>query len=119
MSLGMRVALFTQLHVIVSLLGIITGVIVAFGLAANSAYSRWTAVFLVTTILTSATGFLFRSKAIGPPHVVGAISLVVLAVATYALYARHLARAWRRAYVVTALLALYLNVFVGVVPAFP
>jgi len=118
MILGMSVALFTQLHVFISLIGMAAGVIVAFGLVTNCRFSQWTALFLVTTILTSVTGFLFHSKAIGPPHVVGAISLVVLAVATYALYARHLAGAWRGAYVLTALLALYLNVFVGVVQAF-
>ena len=114
----MSVAVFTQLHVIISLIGIATGVIAAFGLVTNRRCSRWTALFLVTTILTSATGFLFHSKVIGPPHVVGAISLVVLAGATYALHARHLAGAWRGAYVVAALLALYLNAFVGVVQAF-
>ena len=118
MILGMSVALFTQLHVYISLIGIASGAIVAFGLLNNRTYPKWTALYLATTILTSATGFLFHSKAIGPPHVVGAISLVVLAVATYALYARQLAGAWRNAYVVTALLALYLNVFVGVVQAF-
>lgn len=118
MILGMSVALFTQLHVIISLIGIAAGVIVAFGLVTNRRFSQWTALFLVTTILTSVTGFLFHSKAIGPPHVVGAISLVVLAVATYARYARHLTGAWRGACVVTALLALYLNAFVGVVQAF-
>jgi hypothetical protein len=118
MILGMSVALFTQLHVLISLIGMATGAIVAFGLVNHRTDSKWTALFLATTILTSATGFLFHSRAIGPPHIVGAISLVVLAVATYACYARRLAGAWRTAYVVTALLALYLNVFVGVVQAF-
>lgn len=118
MILGMSVPLFTQMHVTISLIGIAAGVIVAFGLIANRASPQWTTVFLVTTILASATGFLFHSKAIGPPHVIGAISLVVLAVATYALYGRHLAGHWRAAYVVAALLALYFNAFVGVVQAF-
>jgi len=118
MILGMSVALFTQLHVYISLIGIAAGAVMAFGLVTSRSFSQWTALFLATTILTSATGFLFHSEAIGPPHVVGAISLVVLAVAAYALYARHLAGAWRAAYVVAALLALYLNCFVGVVQAF-
>ena len=118
MILGMSVPLFTQLHVIISLVGIATGAIVEYGLLTNRAFSGCTALFLVTTILTSASGFLFHSRAIGPPHVVGAISLAVLAIATYALYARRLAGAWRAAYIVCALLALYLNAFVGVVQAF-
>ena len=118
MILGMSVPLFTQLHVIISLIGIGAGIIVAYGLVNNRAFPRCTALFLGTTILTSATGFLFHSRAIGPPHVVDAISLVVLAVAPYALYSRRLAGIWHGTYVVTALLALYLNVFVGVVQAF-
>jgi hypothetical protein len=118
MILGMSVPLFTQLHVLISLVAIASGVIVAVGLNSNRAEPQWTALFLVTTILTSATGFLFHSRAIGPPHVIGALSLVILAVATYALYGRHLAGRWRATYVVTALLALYFNVFVGVVQAF-
>lgn len=118
MILGMSVTLFTQLHVLISLIGIASGLIVAAGLSANRANPRWTAVFLATTILTSATGFLFHSKAIGPPHVIGAISLLILAVACYALYARRLSGRWRAVYVVTALLALYFNVFVAVVQAF-
>ena len=118
MILGMSVTLFTQLHVIISLIGIAAGAIVAYGLLGNRRFPQWTALFLVTTVLTSATGFLFHSKAIGPPHIVGAISLVVLAIAIYALYGQRLAGAWRGAYVVTALLALYFNVFVGVVQAF-
>ncbi len=118
MILGMSVALFTQLHVLISLVGIASGLIVAYGLLGNHAFPRCTAVFLITTILTSATGFLFHSRAIGPPHMVGAISLVVLAVAVYALYVRRLAGAWRGTYIVTAVLSLYLNAFVGVVQAF-
>jgi hypothetical protein len=119
MILGMTVSAFTQLHVIISLIGIATGFVVAFGLATGRPLSSvWTALFLITTVLTSASGFLFHSKAIGPPHIVGVISLVVLAVAIYALYARHLAGAWRKIYIVTALLSLYLNVFVGLIQAF-
>lgn len=118
MILGMSVPLFTQLHVLISLVGIASGIVVAGGLAANRVDARWTAVFLATTILTSATGFLFHSRAIGPPHVIGAISLLLLAAASYALYARRLAGHWRAVFVVSALLALYFNVFVLIVQAF-
>jgi hypothetical protein len=72
----------------------------------------------VTTILTSVTGFLFPFTRISPPHVFGVISLAVLALALVALYRRRLQGAWRWLYVVGALVALYLNVFVGVVQAF-
>jgi hypothetical protein len=78
----------------------------------------WTALFLAATVLTSVTGFLFHSQSFGPPHVVGVISLVILAVAIAALYAFRLARFWRLAYILGAVTALYLNAFVGVVQAF-
>ena len=77
-----------------------------------------TATFLATTVLTSLTGFLFPFKHLLPSHVVGVISLVALAVAVYARYALHLVRSWRSIYVVSAVLALYLNVFVLVVQIF-
>jgi hypothetical protein len=118
MILGMSIATFTLSHVVISLVGIATGVIVVYGMWNSKRLEGWTAVFLVTTIATSVSGFLFHSTAIGPPHIVGAISLAVLAVTLVALYTFHLAGRWREIYVVTAVLALYLNVFVGVVQAF-
>src|SRR6201995_1037859 len=96
---GLSVAAFTLLHVIISLVAIASGALVLIGMLGAQRMSLMTAVFLVTTILTSATGFLFHSKAIGPPHIVGVISLVVLAVALLALYGRKLAGAWRATYV--------------------
>jgi hypothetical protein len=118
MILGMSVAAFTLFHVILSLIGIAGGIIVMFGMWAAKRMPAMTALFLVTTILTSVTGFFFHSAAFGPPHIVGVISLVVLAVTLLALYVYHLAGRWRWIYVVTAVFALYLNVFVGVVQAF-
>jgi hypothetical protein len=117
MILGLSVATFTLVHVIISLVGIATGLIVLFAMLANRG-SAWTSTFLATTVLTSATGFLFHSKAIGPPHIVGALSLVILLFTLLAFYKFRLAGRWRAVYVVTATLALYLNVFVGVVQAF-
>jgi hypothetical protein len=78
----------------------------------------WTALFLATTVLTSVTGFLFPFERLLPSHVFGIISLVVLAIALFALYGRHLAGSWRWIYVVGAAVALYLNSFVGVFQAF-
>lgn len=118
MILGLSVAAFTTLHVVISLVGIATGIVVLLAMLANRHLGAWTAVFLATTVATSVTGFFFPLKAVGPPHIVGAISLVVLAVALYALYGAKLAGIWRVTYVVTAVAALYLNCFVGVVQAF-
>ncbi len=111
-------ATFTIIHVVISLLGIFSGFIVLFGMLAGKKLAGWTALFLITTVLTSVTGFFFPRPHIMPSHIVGIISLVVLAVAIYARYLRHLAGAWRVVYVVSAMMALYLNVFVGIVQAF-
>ena len=111
-------AVFTQVHVLISLIGIVSGFIVVGGLLTNKRLPGWTELYLITTIATSATGFLFHSKAFGPPHVIGAISLVILAVAVAARYQYAMAGRARWIYVVTALLALYFNSFVAVVQAF-
>jgi hypothetical protein len=118
MILGMSLETFTLLHVIISLVGIATGLVVLLGLLTGRPLPRWTAWFLATTVLTSVTGFMFHSKAIGPPHIVGAISLVVLTLAIVALYLRHLAGFWRVVYIVGAIFSLYLNAFVAVVQTF-
>ena len=118
MVLGMSIATFTAVHVAISLIGIATGVIVVVGMLNVRRLPGWTALFLVTTVLTSVTGFLFPAAHVLPSHVVGVISLVVLAVTLVALYVRRLAGSWRWIYVTGAVLALYLNVFVGVVQAF-
>jgi hypothetical protein len=118
MVLGMPLATFTFLHVLISLLGIASGLIVLERFFRNRTLGVSNMVFLVTTVLTSVTGFLFPFKAFGPPHIVGAISLVVLAVALFALYAGNLVGPWRWIYVSSAVLALYLNVFVAVAQSF-
>jgi hypothetical protein len=118
MILGMSLSTFTTLHVIISLIGIVAGLVVLLGMLGGRKLDSWTAIFLATTVLTSATGFLFPFNKLLPSHVVGIISLVVLAIALLALYGLHLAGAWRWIYVATAVLALYLNVFVGVVQSF-
>jgi hypothetical protein len=92
--------------------------IAVFGMLSASKLPGWTALFLITTVATSVTGFMFPSTGIDPANIVGIISLVVLAIAIVALYSYHLAGAWRWLYVVSSVIALYLNVFVGVVQAF-
>jgi len=118
MILGMSVSTFTLVHVLLSLIGIFTGLVVVYGFLKGRLLNGWNGLFLVTTILTSVTGFLFHSAQFGPPHFVGIISLVLLGFSVAALYAFNLAGPWRWVYASTATLALYLNVFVGVVQAF-
>ena len=117
MIIGISTATFTLAHVSISLVGILAGFVVLAAMIANRWARGWNGLFLVTTVATSVTGFMFHS-AFGPPHVIGVISLAVLAVALVALYAKVLQGWWRVVYVVTATLALYLNFFVGVVQAF-
>lgn len=117
MVLGISTAAFTLAHVLISLVGIVAGFVVLAAMMADRWAKGWNVLFLVTTIATSVTGFMFHS-AFGPPHVIGIISLVVLAVALFALYSGSLQGWWRLVYVVTATFALYLNFFVGVVQAF-
>ena len=109
---------YTIIHTLISLVGIFTGFVVLFGLLAGKRLDGWTKWFLITTVATSVTGFGFPLHHFGAPHVLGIISLVVLAITIYARYPKRLAGAWRWIYVVGALIALYLNVFVGVVQAF-
>src|ERR1700748_2251654 len=97
---GMSLATFTLLHVLISLVGIASGLVVLYGLFGSNRMGGMTALFLVTTILTSATGFLFPVTQLLPSHLVGIISLVLLAIACFALYGRKLAGAWRWIYVV-------------------
>ncbi len=118
MILGMSLSTFTLVHVLISLIGIASGIVVLFGMLRSKWMPGWTMLFLVTTVLTSATGFLFPFSKLLPSHIVGIISLVVLAIALLALYVFHLAGAWRWVYVVTAVTALWFNCFVGVVQAF-
>ncbi len=108
----------TLIHVVLSLVGIASGLVVLVGFLAGKRLDGWNAIFLATTILTSLTGFGFPFVAFLPSHGVGIISLFVLIAALAARYARHLAGGWARIYVISAVTALYLNVFVLVVQLF-
>src|SRR5882762_10766969 len=118
MILGMSLSTFTMVHVIISLIAIVSGIIVMFGLLGSRRMPGMTAIFLLFTILTSATGFLFPFDKLLPSHIIGILSLVLLAIACIALYVMKLSGAWRWIYVVTALLSLYFNVFVLVIQSF-
>ena len=119
MILGMSIETFTFIHVVISLVGIMTGFIVVALMLASAPIAGWNAFFLVSTILTSVTGYFFPfDKGLTPAHIVGAISLVALAVALFAIYIKKLAGRWRGIYVASAVFALWLNFFVAIVQSF-
>src|SRR4051794_35990466 len=121
MILGMSLATFVLVHVIISLIAIAAGIVVMFGLLGSRRMPGLTGIFLLFTILTSATGFLIPplvSDKLLPSHVIGILSLLLPAIACIALYAMQLAGVWRSIYVVTAMTSLYLNVFVLIIQSF-
>jgi len=118
MILGMSLAAFTQLHVAISLIGIAAGFVVIFAMLVSRTLPLVTALFLVTTALTSLTGFLFPFHGVTPGIVVGILSCVVLIFAILARYAGHMAGGWRSTWIATAILAQYLNFFVLIVQSF-
>ena len=118
MVLGMSLSAFTTVHVIISLIGIASGFVVLSGLLGSNRMAGMTALFLLTTILTNATGFLFPFEKLLPSHIIAALSLVLLAIACIALYGMKLSGAWRWIYVLTAMLSLYFNIFVLVIQSF-
>jgi len=118
MILGMSLATFTALHVAISLIAIASGFVVVFGMMASRSLPAVTTTFMVTTALTSITGFMFPFKGVTPGIVLGVLSIVTLAIAAIARYARHLGGVWRGTWVITAAIALYFNFFVLIVQSF-
>jgi hypothetical protein len=121
MILGLSLSTFVTLHVIISLIGIAAGLVVMIGILGSRRMPGWTAVFLLFTILTNATGFLIPpllSEKLLPSHMIGLLSLLLLAIACFALYGQKLSGSWRWIYALTALISLYLNVFVLVIQSF-
>ena len=116
MSLGLEI--FTIFHVVLSLIGILAGFVVVYGLLTANLLDGWTKAFLWTTVLTSVTGYFFPFHKLLPSHTVGVVSLVILALCIYSRYGRKLAGGWNRTYAITAVTALYLNVFVLVAQLF-
>jgi|SRR6188472_4028747 len=108
----------TLVHTAISLLAIVTGLPVLAAMMKGRTPVTLTGIFLGLTVLTSVTGFLFKNEHVTPAMIVGAISLIILAVALFAFYGNHLAGRWRTGYVITATMALYLNVFVLVIQSF-
>jgi hypothetical protein len=118
MIFGMTLATYTMVHVLISLIGIGTGLIVLFGLLTGKLLTPWNGIFLITTILTSVTGFFFPFSKVTPGIILGVLSLIILAIALCALYVFHLTGGWRRTYAITAMIALYFNLFVLVAQLF-
>jgi hypothetical protein len=114
----MILAAFTFFHVLLSLIGIGSGFVAAYGLVASKRFDNWTTLFLTTTIATSVTGFFFPFHHLMPGHVLGILSLLVLGIAVLARYRYKLAGGWRRTYAITAVIALYLNFFVLIAQLF-
>jgi hypothetical protein len=118
MLLGMSLRAFTIVHVVISLIGIISGLVAIGNWVRGRNSSLWTSTFLLTTILTSVTGFMFPFEKVTPAIILGGISLAVLAAAIVASSAGHLHGGWRFLYVASCVAALYFNCFVLVVQLF-
>jgi hypothetical protein len=116
MILGMTTLTF--MHVVLSLIGILGGFVVVYGLLTRKALDGWMVLFMASTVATSVTGFFFPFHGITPADVFGILSLILLPIAIFARYVRNLAGGWRRTYVITAMIALYLNVFVLIAQLF-
>ena len=118
MVIGLSIQAFTMIHVVITLVAIASGLIVVLGMIGGNRLPVWTALFLLTTVLTSVTGFMFPINGFTPALGTGAVSLVILALALFALYQRRLNGAWRWIYIVTAIAALYFNVLVLIIQSF-
>src|SRR5579864_7168154 len=118
MVFGMSLATYTLIHVVISLIGIVSGLIVLFGMFGGKLLDGMTALFLATTALTSLTGFGFPFEHVTPGIILGILSVVVLAIAVLARYSFRMAGKWRTIYVVTAVIALYFNCFVLIAQSF-
>jgi hypothetical protein len=114
----MNLSPFTIFHVILSLIAIVSGFVVVYELLGSKRLEGWNTLFLTTAAATSITGFLFPFHGFTPGIGIGILSLIVLAIAFLALYRFRLAGGWSRTYAITAVLALYFNVFVLVVQLF-
>src|SRR5580700_9785902 len=118
MTWGIPTDIFLDIHVALSLIGLVFGLIVLYGLLSGEVLGAWTALFLAAMILTSVTGFPLPPFGLDPPRMVGILSLVLLAVALLAIYVFRVSGPWRWIFIVTAMTALYLDAFVGVIQAF-
>jgi MFS family permease len=103
--------IYTIIHTLISLIAILTGLIVLFGMIGGKRLDGWTKWFLITAVLTTVTGFFFPFHGVTPAIILGIITVPVLAITIYARYSRRLTRHWRWIYVIGAVLSLYFNPF--------
>src|SRR6201996_3237384 len=118
MLLGLSLSAFTELHVVISLIAIVVGLVVMVGMLGPYHAGALTGIFLLFTILTNVTGFMFPFNGVTPGLLIGILSCVLLAIACFALYSMKAAGPWRWIYLLTALVSLYLNTFVLVIQSF-
>jgi hypothetical protein len=118
MILGLSLSLFTKIHVFISIVAIGAGLVVAWGMIAGKLMPAIASLFLITTVLTSVTGFMFPFHGVTPGIIVGTISLVLLLIAMVAFYGKHAVGAWRRPFVITAMIALFFNCLVLIIQSF-
>jgi hypothetical protein len=118
MILGLNLVQFTYLHVFLSLVSIGAGIFIIYGLLTSRRLSILTSLFLVTTVATSLTGFLYPFNGVTPGIILGILSMIVLVLAIVALYVKKLAGPWRGTYVVSVMLAYYFNFFVLIAQSF-
>jgi hypothetical protein len=118
MTWGIPTHLFLQIHVAISLIALVLGLIALITWVSGGSARGWTASFLVGLILTSVTGFPLPPFGLDPPRMVGILSLILLAIAVLAIYGFRVAGPWRWIFVIAATVALYLDAFVGVIQAF-
>ncbi len=111
--------ILTLLHVAITLIAILSGLVVAYGLVTDQRMTILTAIFLVFTLLTGITGFFFFHRdQLTPAQITGVILAVTLLPAMYGLYLQNLRGIWRGVYIIGAVVSLYLNVFVLVIQSF-
>lgn len=106
------------IHVVLSFIGLFTGLVVMLNMLSGRHSAVWTLLFLLSTVLTSLTGFILPADKLLPSHIVGLLSLLVLGFAVHAYYIEKLQRRWRLIYAISATIAFYFNSFVAVVQAF-
>ncbi len=109
---------FTVVHVVISLVAIVTGFIAMAQMLQDHTSNTVTGTFLSMTLLTSLSGFGFPAAQITPAHVFGVMSMALLATAFIALYVRRAMGVWKMTYILTAVLSQYLNVVVLIVQSF-
>ena len=123
MIVGLSVPTFTLVHVVITLIAIVSGIIIVFGMIGSHRLPKLTALFWLTTVLTTVTGFMFflsptQAKMLTPAAATGIVATLFFLLGLIALYVKQLFGKWRWIYTLSAVISLYLNVFVLIVQSF-